>query len=198
MGPDHQGLLSGRGARPGYALLTVVMGLAAVSVFVAMAVAPNVAQLRDQWRVDHTLDRLTWLTDGETAIVRFHADLDTYPGRLSHLSTAITGDDTDLCTTGYSATAVDDWAGRYAGRLYEQGGTPVAIGMMQDELHYDDSTTPPVMVVVVEGVREEQARRLDRKEDGVQDAAAGRVRYTAADATGLVTLRWRTEVDACP
>lgn len=173
----------------------VVVGLAAISVFVAMAIAPNVAQIGDQWRVDHTLDRLTQITDGPTMIVRFEEDVGTYPGTLSHLSTAITTADPRLCPGAtYSNNHVDEWAGRYAGRLYTPAGTPLPIGMMQDTLTYDGSA----LVVDIEGVREEQALRLYRKADRDPNMdAAFRVQFTAPDAEGLVTLRWRTEITAC-
>lgn len=181
--------------RQGYALLAVVVALVAVAVVVAMAVTPNMAQMRDQWRIQHTEERLVHLTDGDLAIGRFEADLGTYPGALSHLSTEITGSDNSICGTSYTNQQVDDWAGRYAGRLYVPAGVPLDIGVLQDTLEYDAGG--PAMVLVVPGVREEQARHLDRNVDGAADGGAGRVRYTAADAEGLVTLRWRTIIAAC-
>lgn len=195
--------------RPGYALLMVLVGLIGVSLVVAVAITPHVAQIRDQWRVEHTIDRLALLTDGETAIRRFRADLLAYPGALSHLSRAITASDRSLCGTSYTSTQVDDWGGRYAGRLYVPEGIPLDIGMLQDTLEYDPGTPVgmlqetleneggPAMVLVVNLVREEQARHVDRRTDGSADGAAGRVRYTAADAEGRVTLHWRTPVEAC-
>lgn len=175
----------------------VVMALIAVSAIVALAVTPNVAQVRDQWAVERTLKRLTYLTDGATAIVRFHDDVQVYPGRLSHLSSLITTDQNDLCGTAYTQKAVDDWSGRYAGRLYAQAGTPLPLGAMQDTLAYEDAAGGgPALVVVLEDVREEQAVRFYRKVDQTMDAAT-RVEYSAADPQGLVTLRWRKAIAAC-
>lgn len=183
------------GQRPGYALLAVVVGLVAISVVVAMAVTPNVAQLRDQWRSQHTEERLRHLTDSDLAISRFEGDLGVYPGALTHLSNEITTADNSLCGVAYTSDQVDDWSGRYAERLYAPAGIPLDIGMLKDTLEYDAGG--PAMALVVTGVREEQARHLDRSVDGTADGAAGRVRYTAADAEGLVTLRWRTTIAAC-
>lgn len=184
-----------RTGRPGYALLMGVIGLVAISLMVAMAVTPNLAQARDQWRVEQTIEHLAWLTDSDAAIFRFNADLLAYPGTLSHLSGPITESDATLCGNAYDAVQTDDWAGRYAGRIYLEAGTPLPTGILQDTLEYDAGG--PAMVLEVDLVREEQARRIDRRVDGSADGTAGRVRYGSADAEGLVTMKWRTTVSAC-
>lgn len=181
--------------RAGYALLAVVVALVAVAVIAAVAITPNVAQVRDQFRVQHTQERLERLTDSGLAIVRFFDDVGEYPGALSHLSREITQTDQDLCGDTYSNAETGNWSGRYAGRIYSPGGTPLDVGTLQDTLEYDAGG--PAMVLVVAGVREEQARRLDRRVDGSADGGAGRVWYTAADAEGRVTMRWRTTITAC-
>ena len=182
--------------RAGSALLALVLVMIGIAFAGAVALTPNVAQQKDRWRLDRTLDRLTWLTDSTTALVRFQTDVGNYPGALSHLSTAITNQDRDLCGATYGGSA-GSWGGRYAGRLYSPTGTPLPLGLMADTLVYDATPGDLALVITLTGVREEQARQLDLHVDGAFGAAAGRVRYGAADAQGLVTLRWRKAIAQC-
>lgn len=182
------------GRRAGFGLLGVVVMLLAVSLVTALAITPNLAQVDGQWRVDRSLDRLGMLTDSDISIVRFVEDVGEYPGALSHLSRVIANTDQDICGNNYGGGA-GGWGGRYAGRIYPVSGTPLPVGLLLDDLDYDPAG--PAMVLVVTGVREEQARQMDLRTDGAMDGAAGRVRYSAADATGLVELYWRTTIPAC-
>ncbi len=193
-------------------LLTVVVLLVGVSLVAALAVTPNLGQVQDRWRVDRSLDRLNMLTrlvaDRGTAIFRFAEDLGGYPAALSQLSSLVANTDLDLCGDAYGG-ASGNWGGRYAGRIYPPTGTPLPLGLLRDTLEYDAAggAPQPAIVLVVTGVRDEQARQLDRIVDGGDGGAAGRVRYSAVpaaglltaaeSASGLVTLRWRTQVTAC-
>jgi hypothetical protein len=180
-------------ARPGFGLLGAVVVLALVAIMGALAVTPNLAQARDQWRIERTIDRLEWLTDGPTALFRFNDDVGRYPGALQHLSRAITNTDLNLCGGTYTGGQVGNWGGRYSGRIHLATGTPLPIGLLADTLEYAGG----VMTLVIRDVPEEQARHMDRRVDGVADGAAGRVRYGAPDANGLVTVRWRTTTGSC-
>lgn len=180
-------------ARPGFGLLGVVLALVAVAVIAALAVMPNLAQARDQWRVERSLDRLIRLTDGPTAMLRFNGDLGNYPGAIQQLSRPITNLDRNLCGGTYSGDQVGDWGGRYASRMYPGTGTPLPIGLMRDTLEW----VAPDLIVVITGVDEALARQLDRKVDGAMDGTTGRVRYGAADADGLLTVRWHTNTGSC-
>lgn len=55
----------------------------------------------------------------------------------------------------------------------------------------------PVLQIAVLGVDEEDARSLDRMEDGADGLDGGFVRWTAADANGLVTLFFAVPVRGC-
>lgn len=181
----------------GYGMLAMVVVLLAMSLAAAVALVPNPGQVNDQWRVLRTQDRLALLTDSTTHIVRFFDDVGNYPGALSHLSNEISGTGQTLCGVNYGDNQTGNWSGRYAGRLHEPVGTPLPMGMMKDTLEYDATAGDQALVVVITGVREEQARQLDRRVDGIQSDLLGRVRYTAADAEGLVTLRWRRPITQC-
>lgn len=182
--------------REGSVLLALMLVVIAIAFVGAIAITPSIAQELDRWRLDRTLDRLAWLTDSTTAIVRFQTDVGNYPGALSHLSREIAGQDRNLCGNTYGGQA-GGWSGRYAGRLYTTTGTPLPLGQMADTLVYDATPGDLALVVRITGVREEQARQLDLRVDGAFDGATGRVRYGAADAQGLVTLDWRKAITAC-
>lgn len=55
----------------------------------------------------------------------------------------------------------------------------------------------PVLQIEVRGVEEEDARALDRMEDGADGSTGGYVRWGAPDASGLVTLYYAIDVRGC-
>jgi hypothetical protein len=181
--------------RPGMGLLVVVVALATIAIMTALAITPNMAQVAARAAVGQSLDRLSILTDMPTTFYRFWDDTGRYPGYVSHLSRPVTTDDASLCGPNYTNPQAGGWSGRYAGRMYPTTGTPLPIGMMQDQLEWDPVASE--VIIVVTGVQTTDAIMLDQEIDGGDGAVAGRVRWGAADGDGLLTLRWHTAIPSC-
>jgi hypothetical protein len=182
-------------ARGGFALLGVLLLLIVVVAVAATVIGLNAATADEQFRVKKAEDFLIRLTAPKTGITLFRGDVNgKTPRALSQLSIPITTADQDLCGTFYSGTGlkadVDEWSGRYAGQVHPVSGTPIRIGTIRDTLELEPVGTGFQSVLLIEGVNEQEALRLDARVDGGNGSAAGSVRWTTVAADGTVTIRW--------
>jgi PKD repeat protein len=187
-------------------LLVLVVMIAGIAIAAAV-VAVNAATSAERTRLEHAQEFLQDLTATGKGITLFQGDINgKTPGRLSDLSTPISGTRRDVCGAFYTTTGdpadVDEWSGRYSGRVLPATGTPIGIGVASDTLSYEIVSGITRALVIVREVPEEEAIRLDARVDtlvGTPGSAAGIVQWTTADASGLVTLRWAMPLTtSCP
>jgi PKD repeat protein len=181
--------------RDGFTLLAIIVVVAVAIALAAAVVVVNSATATEQTRIEQAQSFFTGLTTTGSGIPRFEAEIGDPPGRLSDLSLPITTAGFSLCSKDYSNGQVGSWTARYVARVFPATGTPVGIGIASDTLQYEEISSVPRGVVVIRLVPQQEAVRLDARVDtlvGAAGSSAGFVRWTSADATGLVTLRWST------
>ena len=164
--------------------MIVAMAIAAV------VIAPNAAGQAERKRVERTADILLNMVPG---ILSFETDTKRLPRTLSQLAFMITTADQDLCDKPYNNSAINEWTPGYTDRAHSLSGTSVGIGLAMDTLEYGEVGGIGYVIVVVTGVAEDDAVRLDAEVDtlaGTEGLAAGIVQWSAPDAEGIVTLRW--------
>jgi hypothetical protein len=189
------------GARKGFTLLLVlVVALAALAVAAAV-ITTQAAVAAEQERIARSeAFLLSTLTNGMSI---FQGEINgKAPGRLSDLSTAITGTRRSLCgafyTTSGTPADVDEWSGKYSPRVFPVTGVPIGIGVASDTLEYQIISGSPKAIVNVREVPLQVATRLDARIDtlaGTSGSAAGVVQWGSTDASGLVTLRFAITVN---
>lgn len=183
--------------RDGYALLGAVVVMIVIVLIGAAVAMPMVATAEDQRRVAYTRDLLEYLTDEPNLTMeRFNDNVNTWPGALSHLSTPITTSDEDICGKTYPNGRVGNWE-PWVDRMLPQSGTPTGIGIANDTLEHQTITGVDYIAIVIPGVDLDDAERFERRVDATFSSTDGRVRWSAADAEGVVTVRWLKEFDGC-
>jgi hypothetical protein len=192
-----------RRSRRGFTVLVALVVLVASLCIAAAVVTTHAAVTAERQRVNRTLDFVQeTLTKG---ITLFEADVNgRVPGRLSDLSTAITGTRKNLCggfyTTVGTPADVDEWSGKYAPRVYEPTGVPAGIGIASDTLLLEVVSGVTRAVVVIREVPLQAALHLDALVDSTvatSGSTLGLVQWGATDASGLVTVRFAIPVNAC-
>lgn len=173
-----------------------VLVVIAVGVILAAAIIPSLIGSLDRSRVEESAESLAGIAE---AVGNMYADVDLYPGRLSHLTTPVGAGDADLCgpVTGSTyAGAAAAWAGPYLNRSAPATGLPLPIGVAQDVLTYDE-TVSPLLTITIDDVSHTDAVALNRAVDADDDAAAGAVRWGAVSTTGVVVLSYVRPVQEC-
>ena len=182
-----------RRRRDGFSVLAIVVVIVIGMILAATVVVVNAATSAEQTRVEQAQAFFAGVTTTGSGVPLFVADVGDPPGRLSDLSSPITTAGADLCTKGYTNGDVGKWTGSYAARVFPPTGVPAGIGVVSDTLLYEEVAFAPRLVFLIRSVPEQEAARLDARVDtlaGTPGSAAGVVRWSTADATGLVTLRW--------
>jgi PKD repeat protein/type II secretory pathway pseudopilin PulG len=182
-----------RGHRAGFTLIAVIAVLVIAAALAAAVVAANSATLAEQSRVEQAQAFYNSVSVAGGPVASFTTAVGSPPGTLSQLSDPITTADRNLCGGAYNNGKVGAWSGPYVERVFPATGTPVGIGLVSDTLIYQEVSNQPQLVFFVRSVPEQEAMRLDARIDtlaGTPGSAAGDVRWTLADASGLVTLRW--------
>jgi prepilin-type N-terminal cleavage/methylation domain-containing protein len=189
--------------RPGFTIAEMVVSVAILAI-VAAVVIPNATRYIYQQRLTSDVALLDSIVAGRQD---FRNALNAYPGRMSHLATAITGNgfnlgDSTSCNgtnggtiTFYSAGNVSFWtgatpstppkhAGPYFGRPIPKTGLQLSIGVAQDNLvRLSGNNTVGFQNIIVPAVSYADAIAFDRIVDGFDLAGANRT-----DTAG--TVRW--------
>src|SRR5688500_16713225 len=114
----------GTSARSGLTLIEIVVVIV-VLLILAAAIAPSMLGSLDRERVSTAAETLQDIND---AMSEMRKDNQDWPGRLSHLSKAITTSDNNVCGNTYTSGKVSNWGGPYVDRLIPTTGLPVGIG----------------------------------------------------------------------
>ena len=179
--------------RPGVTLIEVIVAVVIVLVLTA-ALTPSLIGVLDRKRVETAKENFDALV---TAMSDMRADNQDWPGRLSHMTTAITTSDRNICGATYSAGKVSNWAGPYLSRVIPTSGFPIGIGTARDSLVRElISGNDSYLKIQVDSVTQENAADLDRLYDS-DGSAAGTVRWGAVSATGQVTLFFLRPIRGC-
>jgi PKD repeat protein/type II secretory pathway pseudopilin PulG len=177
----------------GFTLLAVIAVLVIAAAIAAAVVAANSATLAEQDRVVQAQSFYAGVAAAGGPVALFTTAVGSPPGTLSQLSQPITTADRNLCGNTFNNGKVGAWGGPYVERVFSGTGTPIGVGIVSDTLIYQEVSNQPQLVFLVRSVPEQEAMRLDARIDtlaGDAGSAAGDIRWSLADASGLVTLRW--------
>jgi type II secretory pathway pseudopilin PulG len=185
--------------RPGLSLIEVAAAVAVIFLL-AGAALPGIVAPRDRARVDGAVMELQRITD---AMSIMRSDNQDWPGRLSHLARPIVLDERNVCGDQsnqgtYRAGKVNNWAGPYLDRMVPVAGLDIGIGMVRDSVvRVPLAGNNAYLVLEILGVSEEDAIELSRRVDGNELATVGTVRWSAADATGMVQVEYLRPIRGC-
>jgi type II secretory pathway pseudopilin PulG len=196
--------MSAMRARRGFALLWAIIGIAVLAA-VGAAAAPYLVNVNDVDRVVATSKLLAQVTTGVdsfTLLVKRGGASWTTPNRLSLLTNTIVDATPAGCTTQtYNPTAVTAWAtgAPYVSINMPTNGLWTPIGRLSDFPSRTAATIGTVRTgtsdpyfIQILGVDLQLAQMLDLTVDGVANAAAGIVWYSATAADGTVTVSYDT------
>lgn len=183
------------GARPGFTLIEILVGLA-IMVILAATILPSVVTSLDRARVERAERSLQNVADG---IGDFFADVGEMPQGMDQLVGPPGGGSADICGDGYTGGERNAWAGPYLDRAVPAGGFPVGIGTLNQAFLGDPAppANPTLLHLVVTGVLLEDATALDARLDGDGGQGTGVIRWTNSDADGYVTAYWTIPVASC-
>jgi type II secretory pathway pseudopilin PulG len=193
--------------RAGFTLVEQVVALG-IMMILGAAVVPHVIASVDRARVAEAVASLQEIVQATTDFnldVRAANDIKPYPGKISHLTTAIaasTAGVTDICGLTYSTASASAWKGPYVNRVVPATGVPISIGTAQDTFVQVLSGGATLLAIEVTAVTIEHAQEVNLAVDGSEVTtpdALGTVRWTPAggDAEGRVTLQYLRPVPAC-
>lgn len=181
-----------RSIRPGYMLIYVVIGVAAIAV-IAAAVAPIIAQNEDAKRVSATYATLSKIDSG---IVRFGTLVKrvgtVYPGAIHQLDTLVTTSDTVSCGGNtMNATSISTWTtnGPFIGFYAPKTGLYTPLGRINDGIEHSGTNQP--MYVRIPLVDATLVTMLDGLVDNSDGGAAGTILFGTPNASGQVDVRYR-------
>lgn len=171
-------MLKNRAKRSGFTLPEVLVTVAIVAVLAAVVVPAVTQQLGkgDAPAFNSGVNSL------RTAITSFVSDTRAFPGKVRHLSNAITTGDTTLFGTPYTSRNVAGWRGPY-----ESSGTSTGLLQMGYGWTTRDTLTTASNYLIVHllqtGADTTDAHELDVAIDGGDGGAAGIIRYDPTTST---------------
>lgn len=192
---------AGHADRAGVSLAEVAVAVV-VLFLLSTAVLPGVVRTLDRERVEMTVSELQEIAN---AMHSMRSDNQDWPSKLSHLSAPIHTGQNNICGGRYQQGKVNNWDGPYLDRVVPPSGFKVGVGVMPDTVLRD----PPQsggrggsafgdMIVLIDGVAEEDAIELSRLIDGNESATSGAIQWTATDAdAGIVRVRFIRPIKQC-
>jgi len=189
-----------RRARAGFALFAIVIGMVVIAVIATLMLVPisgDNRQARIQRAAD-VLHRLVAEMDSASGQIPSYfrgqisasggspANRPKWPGRLSHLYTAIVGADLSCAGSTYTAQGVTvaNWRGPYHLVPIRTTGHNIAPGFFADDAIVRVSNTEAY--IRIQNVSLDDAKALDLTVDKASNAAAGAVRYSPTNSTPVI------------
>ena len=176
--------------RSGFSLGEILIALAIIATLAAVII-PTVAGQIGKSDATRTIQDMTAI---RTGIEQFMADVHRYPGRVSHLSNAITNTQRDVLTNLYTNALVAKWKGPYVGRdtVPGSGGLQTGFGgTIRDSLQ--TATFQPgvnYVTLVVTGITLADFNRMDGEIDGIASPTTGLLRWVTGGGSGIDTVRF--------
>lgn len=186
----------------GFSFIELIVALA-IMVVIASVVTPVLLGALDRARYDATLETFEGIGEG---VFNFENDIGEYPSALSQLTTRITGSQENICGDDYSTSGnnsdVNQWDGPYLNRLVPATGLPTPVGRVRNQLEgyrqvwWQD---PSELRMFVDSVVVEDAWAINERidGDGNDGSTTNAVRWTTADANGLVVLTFVVPIGSC-
>lgn len=159
--------------RSGFTLPEVLVTVAIVAVLAAIVVPTVTSQLGkgDAPALSSSIGSL------RTGITAFVSDVRKFPGRLSHLSTAITAADSSLGLTTEYGTSSNKWKGPYTSFNLTVGDS-VALGMSLKAFDALAVNSNQIELTLTGVTTHSEMSRIDTLIDNTTGAAAGSLRWT--------------------
>jgi type IV pilus assembly protein PilE len=165
----------------GFTLAEVLVTLSIIAIMAAVLLPALNSQIGkgDAGRVASDL------TNIQTGAQAFLSDVHRYPGSLSHLTTAITANQSDLLSSTYPSTLVAKWKGPYVQKdvispsgigTFSQSFTQVAGGNGINYLTVSLTNVSPADWVRIEDL-------LDEGNSSSTSSTTGLVRYSSTNST---------------
>jgi prepilin-type N-terminal cleavage/methylation domain-containing protein len=174
-----------RAHRRGFSLAELLVGMAILALLAAVLIPAVTGQI-SKGDATRTIQDLTSI---RTGVEQFVADVRRYPGRLSHLTNAITAAQRDVNGTLYPAGLVPRWKGPYVTRDLAAAVTTGFGGTTVDSL-VRLTYQPGVNYVTVQiaGITQPDFDRMDLEIDGAVNAATGLLRWVAGDTVRYLAM----------
>lgn len=202
-------------ARHGLTLVELVIVLAILGILGVIIVSTtsgtSAAQQSDQERINEVANELDLLAraiaffEPTKPKFSFKQTVGVYPGRLSHLTDAITPSRPNSCGQNYTSAQAALWTGGYYTREIPTAGFLIAPGFITQDVLV---RTPPTVIVpqgpfhgtlaiVVPNVSLADARLLGMTVDADSTGTVGTVRYAPQNGTSPVTVSYIISVGDC-
>jgi type II secretory pathway pseudopilin PulG len=176
-----------------------VVVVVAILLILAGATVPVLIGGLERDRVTGAVAVLQDLTE---AMTQMRADNQDWPGRVSHLTKAITASDFNVCwSSTYAPGKVSGWEGPYFYRVVPSTGMNIGIGIVKDSLYRSQLVgNDGLLTIQVDNVSQEDAFGLNREVDNDGDVAGrttGTVQWNATVTDGQVTLFYYRPIRGC-
>lgn len=174
--------------RGGFSLAELLVGMAIIALLAAVLIPAVTGQIAKS-DATRTLQDIASM---RTGVEQFVADVRRYPGKLSHLTRAITVADRDVNGVLYSANLVARWKGPYVARDTSGGGFITGYGAVAVDSLVRVIYQPGVNYVTVRlaGITQPDFDRMDVDIDGSVNALNGVLRWVTGGGSGVDTVKF--------
>jgi prepilin-type N-terminal cleavage/methylation domain-containing protein len=176
--------------RKGFSLAELLVGMAIIALLAAVLIPAVTGQIAKS-DATRTLQDISSM---RTGVEQFVADVRRYPGKLSHLTRAITVADRDVNGVLYSANLVARWKGPYVARDTSgaAGGFVTGYGAVAVDSLVRVIYQPGVNYVTIRlaGITQADFDRMDVDIDGSVNALNGVLRWVTGAASGVDTVKF--------
>jgi general secretion pathway protein G len=176
--------------RNGFSLAELLVGMAIIALLAAVLIPAVTGQIAKS-DATRTLQDISSM---RTGVEQFVADVRRYPGKLSHLTRAITVADRDVNGVVYSANLVARWKGPYVARDTSgaAGGFVTGYGAVAVDSLVRVIYQPGVNYVTIRvaGITQADFDRMDVDIDGSVNALNGVLRWVTGGGSGVDTVKF--------
>jgi prepilin-type N-terminal cleavage/methylation domain-containing protein len=180
----------GSAKRKGFSLAELLVGMAIIALLAAVLIPAVTGQIAKS-DATRTLQDISSM---RTGVEQFVADVRRYPGKLSHLTRAITVADRDVNGALYSANLVARWKGPYVARDTSgaAGGFVTGYGAVAVDSLVRVIYQPGVNYVTIRlaGITQPDFDRMDVDIDGSVNALNGVLRWVTGAGSGVDTVKF--------